>query len=51
MDKIRDLNNLKSGTGVAAEQVTRDFLQGVSQNVEYRLDICKTTNGARVETI
>jgi hypothetical protein len=50
MDKIRDLNHLKARIREAAEQVTRDMLKRARQEVEYRLDICRVTNGAHVET-
>jgi hypothetical protein len=49
MDKIRDLNHLKARRE-AAEQVARDMLQPVWQEVRYRWDICRVTNGAHVDT-
>jgi hypothetical protein len=47
---IRDLNYLEARIREAVEQVTRDTLQCVYQEVEYQLDICRVTNGAHVET-
>jgi hypothetical protein len=45
MDKIRDLNRLEARIGEAAEQITRNMLQGVWQGVEYRLDTNRTHLG------
>jgi hypothetical protein len=50
MDKIRDLNHLKAIIREVAEQLTRDMLKRARQEVEYRLNICRVTNGAHVET-
>jgi hypothetical protein len=49
-DKIGDLNNLKARIREAAEQITRDMLQCVWQELEYRLGICRVMNSARMET-
>jgi hypothetical protein len=50
MSKIRDLNSLKARRRDAIELAIREMLQGVWQGVEYRLDICRVTNGAHVGT-
>jgi hypothetical protein len=50
MYKIRDPNHLKARTREAAEQTTRDMLHSIWQEVEYRLDICRVTNGGHMET-
>jgi hypothetical protein len=50
VDKIRDLKDLKGRIQETAERVTRDMLQSVWQEEEYRLDIRSVTNGARVES-
>jgi hypothetical protein len=50
MDIIRDLNRLKARTREAAQQVTRDVLQRVWQDIGYRLNICRVTNGTHMET-
>jgi hypothetical protein len=47
--KIGDLVHLKARIWEAAEQVTRDTLQRVWQEVQYRLDIHRASNGARVK--
>jgi hypothetical protein len=50
MDKIRDLNHLKLRIREAAEQVTKNRLQRVCQKVGYRLDICRVSDGAHMES-
>jgi hypothetical protein len=50
MEKIRDMKYLTSGTREVSEQTTRDMLQRVWKVVEHRLDLCRVTNGAHVET-
>jgi hypothetical protein len=48
-EKIRDLQNLKDRICAAIETVTPEMLSGVWEEAEYKLDICRVTNGAHIE--
>jgi hypothetical protein len=43
------LNNLKDRIRTATANIYQPLLQNVWLEVEYRLDVCWTTNGARIE--
>jgi hypothetical protein len=44
MDKSRNRNHLKAGRREAAEEATRDMLQRIRQEAEYRFDKCRIPN-------
>jgi hypothetical protein len=48
-EKIRDLQHLKDRICAAVEAVIPGVLSHVWQKAEYRLDICRMTNGANIE--
>jgi hypothetical protein len=48
MERIRDLNHLKARIREYAEQVTREMLQPVWQEVVYGLQICKVTDSVHM---
>jgi fructose/tagatose bisphosphate aldolase len=47
--KIHDLQHLKACIRDAVAEVTPNILQATQNEVEYRLDICRATNGAHIE--
>jgi hypothetical protein len=46
--KINDLQHLKARVRDAVAMVTPNMLQATWNEVEYRLDICRDTNGVRI---
>lgn len=49
-EKIRDLPHLKDRICLAIETVTPEMQSLVWEKAEYRLDICRATNDAHIET-
>lgn len=49
-EKIRDLDHLRERISSAILTVTPDMIGRTWQEVDYRLDICRATNGAHIET-
>jgi hypothetical protein len=47
--RIHNIQHLKQRIREAAASVTPDVLGRVCQEVEYRLDVCRATNGAHIE--
>ena len=47
--KIDDVAHLKSRITDAIDSVTPDMLGRVWQELEFRLDICRATNGSHIE--
>lgn len=47
--KLRDLNHLKERINEAIRTITQDMLDRVWAEIDYRLDICRATNGAHIE--
>jgi hypothetical protein len=43
------LNNLKDRIRTAIAEIDQPLLQNVWHEVEYRLDVCRATNGAQIE--
>ena len=48
-EKIRNIQNLQERITSATETVTRDMIQKTWQEIEFRLDISRATNGAHIE--
>ncbi|KAG8308320.1 hypothetical protein J6590_002408 [Homalodisca vitripennis] len=48
--EIRDLDHLLERISSAILTVTPDMIGRTWQEVDYRLDICRATNGAHIET-
>jgi hypothetical protein len=48
-ETINDIEQLKQWITAAIESVTPDVLGRVWQEMEYRLDVCRATNGAYIE--
>lgn len=48
-EKIRDLNHLRNRINEAMTTVNKDMLTNVWAELDYRLDICRATNGAHIE--
>jgi hypothetical protein len=47
--RIHNIKLWKQAIKEAAASVTADVLGGVWQEMEYRLDVCRATNGAHTE--
>jgi len=48
-EKIRNIQHLQDRITSATETVTRDTIQKTWQEIEFRLDISRATNGAHIE--
>jgi len=48
-EKIRNIQHLQERITSAIENVTRDMIQKTWQEIEFRLDVSRTTNGAHIE--
>lgn len=48
-EKIRDIDHLRQRIVAAVESVTPDMLTNTWREIEYRLDICRATNGSHIE--
>ena len=48
-EKIRNIQHLQERITSAIENVTRDMIQKTWQEIEYRLDVSRATNGAHIE--
>lgn len=48
-EKIRDINHLRERIVTAVGTVTPDMLVNTWREFEYRLDVCRATNGSHVE--
>jgi len=48
-EKIRNIEHLQERITSAIETVTRDTIQKKWQEIEFRLDISRATNGAHIE--
>ncbi|GBL62149.1 hypothetical protein AVEN_225592-1 [Araneus ventricosus] len=48
-ERINDINNLKQRIMDVIHSVTPDVLTLVCQELDYRLDVCRATNGAHIE--
>jgi len=48
-EKIRNIQHLKDRITSAIATVTRDMIQKTWQEIEFRLDVSKATNGAHIE--
>ena len=48
-EKIRNIQHLQDRITSAIETVTRDMIQKTWQDIEFRLDVCRATNGAHIE--
>ena len=44
-------NELKQRITIALETVTQDMLHRVWEELDYRLDVCRVTGGARIERL
>ena len=49
-EKIGDLQHLRDRIATAIATVTPDVIQRTWHEIEYRLDVCRATNGAHIET-
>jgi hypothetical protein len=47
--KVRDITNLKQRITEAIATTDEDMLQRTLQEIEYRLDVLRATNGAHIE--
>jgi len=48
-EKIRNIQHLQERITLAIENVTRDMIQKTWQEIEFRLDVSRATNGAHIE--
>ena len=48
-EKIRNIQQLQERITPAIETVTRDMIQKTWQEIEFRLDVSRATNGAHIE--
>ena len=48
-EKIRNIQHLQERITSAIETVTQDMIQKTWQEIEFRLDVSRATNGARIE--
>ena len=48
-EKIRNIQHLQERVTSAIETVTRDMIQKTWQEIEFRLDVSRATNGAHIE--
>ena len=48
-EKIRNIQQLQERITSAIETVTRDMIQKTWQEIEFRLDVSRATNGAHIE--
>jgi len=48
-EKIRNIQHLQDRITSTIETVTRDMIQKTWQEIEFRLDVSRATNGLRVE--
>ena len=48
-EKIRNIQHLQERITSAIETVTRDMIQKTWQEIEFRLDVSRAANGARIE--
>ena len=49
-EKIRDLQHLRHRITSADATITPDMIQRTWGEIDYRLDVCRTTNGTHIET-
>jgi len=48
-EKIRNIQHLQDRITSAIETVTRDMIQKTWQEIEFRLDVSRATNGTHIE--
>ncbi|GBM66040.1 hypothetical protein AVEN_39592-1 [Araneus ventricosus] len=48
-ERINDINHLKQRITDVIHSVTPDVLTRVWEELDYRLDVCRATNGAHIE--
>jgi hypothetical protein len=48
-EKIRDLNHLRARLIATVNAITPEMLANTWEEVKYRLDLCRATNGAHIE--
>jgi hypothetical protein len=48
-EKVQNVNELRDRIVRAAECVTNEVLASKWRQTEYRLDVCRATNGAHIE--
>ena len=48
-EKIRNIQDLQDSITSATETVTRDTIQKTWQEIEFRFDVSRATNGAHIE--
>ena len=48
-EKIRNVQHLQDRITSATETLTRDMIQKTWHEIEFRLDVSRTTNGAHIE--
>jgi len=48
-EKIRNIQHLQDRITSAIETLTRDIIQKTWQEIEFRLDVSRATNGAHIE--
>ncbi|GBN79989.1 hypothetical protein AVEN_83560-1 [Araneus ventricosus] len=48
-ERVNDINHLKQGITDVIHSVTPDVLTRVWEELDYRLDVCRATNGAHIE--
>ena len=48
-EKIRNIQQLQERITSAIETVTRDMIQKTWQEIKFRLDVSRATNGAHIE--
>lgn len=49
-EKIRDLQHLRQRITAAVAAITPEIIQRTWAEIDYRLDVCRATNGAHIET-
>jgi hypothetical protein len=49
-EKIQDMHHLKERINSVITTVTPDMIQRTWSEINYRLDICRATGGAHIET-
>jgi hypothetical protein len=47
--KCKNVNELRDRIVIAAERVNNEMLANTWLGTEYRLDVCRSTNGAHIE--
>lgn len=48
-EKVRDIDHLRQRITAAVASITPDMLTNTWREIEYRLDVCRATNGSHIE--